>query len=85
MPVFYYAVIPILLLSGCSGAPSFALVGSYFPAWLVFIFIAILLTLIIRVVFIRLGIDDILRFRLLIYTCLALSLCFAALWLLFSP
>ena len=83
MPVFY--LMPLLLLSGCRGAPSFALAGSYFPAWLVFIFIAILATLLIRVVFIRLGIDDVLHFRLFIYPCLALGLCLAALWLLFLP
>lgn len=80
MPLFLYALLP-LLASGCSGAPSFAIAGSYFPAWLVFSFTSILLTLLIRVVFIRLGIDDVLRFRLFVYVCIALSLCFISLLL----
>lgn len=81
MPLFLYALLPLLLLSGCGGAPSFAIAGSYFPAWLVFSFTSILLTIVIRVVFIRLGIDDALRFRLFVYVCIALSLCFISLLL----
>lgn len=85
MPFIYLMPLLAALLSGCARAPSFAVAGSFFPAWLIFIFIAILVTLLIRVVFIKTGLDDVLRFRLLIYSCLALGLCFAALWLLFLP
>lgn len=72
------------LVAGCQRAPSFALVGSYFPAWLIFILLATLVTIVIRFVFIRLGIDDALRFKLLVYACIALSLCFGALLLFFT-
>ena len=57
--------------------------GSYFPAWLVFAFIAVMLTVLIRVVLIRLGIDDVMRFKLVVYIALALGICFAALWLFY--
>lgn len=85
MPVMCFLPLFALLLSGCTRAPSFVVAGSFFPAWLIFIFVAILITLLIRVVFIKIGLDDVLRFRLLVYSCLALGLCFAALWLLFLP
>lgn len=85
---FYYAFLilaPLFLISGCSvGAPSFTMAGSYFPAWLIFAFVAIILTVLIRIVLIRLGIDDAMRFKLFIYTALALGICFAALWLFFG-
>ena len=84
MPFIYLAPLFVVLLSGCARAPSFVVAGSFFPAWLIFIFIAILITLLIRVVFIKIGLDDVLRFRVLVYSSLALGLCFAALWLLFS-
>lgn len=84
---FYYVLISVslFLIGGCThGAPSFTMAGSYFPAWLIFAFVAIILTVLIRVVLIRLGIDDVLRFKLFIYTALALGICFAALWLFFG-
>lgn len=67
-----------------AAAPSFAVAGSYFPAWIVFAFIAVILTVLIRVVFIRLGIDDVMRFKVFVYTALAMGLCFAALWVFFG-
>lgn len=67
-----------------SAAPSFTVAGSYFPAWIVFAFAAVLLTVLIRLVFIRVGIDDAMRFKVFVYAALALGLCFAALWLFFG-
>lgn len=37
-----------LLLTGCGRAPSFDLLGSFFPAWLVCVVVAILLTIVAR-------------------------------------
>lgn len=65
-------------------APSFTLAGSYFPAWILFAFIAVILTVLIRVVLIRLGIDDVMRFKVIVYAALAVALCFAALWLFYA-
>ena len=85
MPYVYLTPLLVLLLSGCARAPSFAVAGSFFPAWLIFIFVGILITLLIRVIFIKVGLDEVLRFRVLIYSSLALGLCYAGLWLLFLP
>ena len=37
-------VLALLLLTSCSRAPSFDIVGSFFPAWLVCLVVAIVLT-----------------------------------------
>ena len=79
--------LPVLfMLAGCSQgrAPSFLLFGSYFPSWLVGVAISIPLTLLVRWGLIRVGIDDVLPLRLLVYVCLGLifTMMFA---FLFSP
>ncbi len=42
--------VPLLLLSGCQQAPSFNVLGSYFPAWLFCLFVAMVLTVVARAV-----------------------------------
>lgn len=74
----------LTLLSGCSAVPSIYIAGSYFPAWLLSAVIAIVLTVLIRVAFIRIGIDDVLPLRLLVYVCTMLALTFATLLLFFE-
>lgn len=54
--------------------PSFSLFGAYFPSWMLCLLIAIIITLLLRVVFIRLGIDDILPFRLTAYTAIVIAI-----------
>ena len=39
-------VLVMLLLTGCGRAPSFDILGSFFPAWLVCLAVAIVLTII---------------------------------------
>jgi hypothetical protein len=46
--VRYWFVPSLLLLIGCGRAPSFDIMGSFFPAWLVCLVIAILLTVLTR-------------------------------------
>nr|WP_281389293.1 YtcA family lipoprotein [Parapusillimonas granuli] len=60
-------------LSGCAQAraPSFYMAGSYFPAWLLCAVIGIAGAAFTRVLFIRIGLDDILPLRLLVYSCIA--------------
>lgn len=82
-------VLPVLLvigLCGCSRteAPSFSLLGSYFPSWLACAFIGIIAAVIARILFIRIGIDDLLPWRLLVYVCLALAVAFTSSLLLFA-
>ena len=44
-----YSFVPsLLLLIGCGRAPSFDVLGSFFPAWIVCLVIAILLTVLSR-------------------------------------
>lgn len=73
-------------LSGCvrAEAPSFSLMGSYFPSWLACAFIGVIAAVIARVVFIRVGIDDELPGRLFVYVCLALAVAFVCSLLLFA-
>jgi hypothetical protein len=43
----------LLFCTGCSQAPSFDIVGSFFPAWLVCIFVGLLLTVAARWLLLR--------------------------------
>lgn len=72
LPMFVAA---IFMLSGCNEtqAPAFPLFGSYFPSWIACAILGIVLAVIARVVLIRIGIDDMLPSRLLVYVCLALT------------
>lgn len=57
-------------------APSVPMFGSYFPSWLLCLFAGIVLTIVVRVVFIVIGLDDILRWRVPAYMSMALGLTF---------
>jgi len=69
-----------LLFTGCGRAPSFDVLGSFFPAWLVCLAVAILLTVLARWLFLRLRIP--LAPAILIYPSLTALFTFA-LWLIF--
>jgi hypothetical protein len=73
---------PLLLMAGCSRAPSFNILGSYFPAWILCGVIGILLTVVVRVVFVRLEFEKELSPLILVYPCMALFFTFS-IWLLF--
>lgn len=73
---------PWLLATGCSRAPSFNILGSYFPAWILCGVIGILLTVVVRVVFVRLDFEKQLSPLILVYPCMALFFTFS-IWLLF--
>jgi len=51
--VFSVFVPALLLMTGCGRAPSFDILGSFFPAWLVCLVAAILLTVASRALLIR--------------------------------
>jgi YtcA family len=74
-----FALVP-LLFSSCTRAPSFDILGSFFPAWLVCLAAAVLLTIVARVILLRLRIAIVLPS--LAYPCLTASFTFL-LWLLF--
>ena len=74
---------PALLAAGCSRAPSFNILGSFFPAWIVCGVIGILLAVAVRLFFVHIKLEDKLLFPLiLVYPCLTLFFTFT-LWLLF--
>lgn len=73
-----------VLLVGCQRAPSFSIGGAYFPAWLLFALASVVATLLLRWLFIRIGIDDVLRFRPVVYCSIMLIFCLAALFIFFA-
>jgi hypothetical protein len=76
----YALILPSPLLAGCGRAPSFDVVGSFFPAWLVCLAIAVLLTILTRWLFLHLRIA--LVPQVLIYPTLTATFAFS-LWLIF--
>jgi len=68
------------LLAGCTRAPSFDIVGSFFPAWLVCLFLGILLAIFARWLLLRLKVSILLP--ILVYPSLAALFTFL-LWLIF--
>jgi hypothetical protein len=68
----------LLFCTGCSQAPSFDIVGSFFPAWLVCILVGVLLTVAARWLFLRLRV--VIALPVLTYPSLTALFTFA-LWL----
>jgi len=64
-------------LAGCApggaplGAPAISLFGAYFPAWLLCAFIGVIGAVLVRVAFIRVGLDDMFPVRLPVYVAVA--------------
>jgi hypothetical protein len=69
-----------LLLAGCERAPTFDVVGSFFPAWLFCLAVSILLTVLARWLFQHLGVA--VAPQILIYPSLTAAFAFT-LWLIF--
>lgn len=72
----------MLCAIGCSRAPSFNILGSFFPAWLLCGLLGIVLTVIVRLVFVRTGFEKELSPLILVYPCLAAFFTFS-IWLVF--
>ncbi|MCX5613854.1 YtcA family lipoprotein [Bombella saccharophila] len=49
------------------GAPSFPIVGAYFPAWLICLVIGAVGSVLLRTIFLALHVDGLLRFHLVTY------------------
>ena len=73
-------VFACLAVTGCERAPSFDILGSYFPGWLVSLTVALLLTVVARFLLLRLKIE--LAAPIVVYPSLLAGLTFF-LWLLF--
>lgn len=57
-------------------SPSVPLFGAYFPSWLICAFMGTLGAIGVRVVFVRVGIDDLLPWRLPVYVSMASAIAF---------
>ena len=57
-----------------SGAPSFPIVGAYFPAWMLCCLIGITGAFIGRTVFVRVGLDAILPVKFFVYASIGLMI-----------
>jgi hypothetical protein len=63
--------IQTLFLTGCRPGPSVDLLGSFFPAWMLALVIGIVITLLLRQLFILMDLDPYLAPRGLVYVALA--------------
>lgn len=82
-----FLIAPIMVslsvaLSGCGRAPTFNIVGSFFPAWLVCMVAGIVLAALVSWILTRYKLEDRLAWPMLVYPCLAAFFSFT-LWLLF--
>ncbi len=77
-----FCVALIAGLSGCQRAPSFSLLGSFFPVWLFCAMAGILLAFLVHLLLLRLRWDDQLAPSLLVWPALA-TLFSLGLWLVF--
>ncbi len=68
--------------AGCSRAPTFNILGSFFPSWILCGVLGIVLAVAVRQVFVRIKFEQELSPLILVYPCLALFFTFS-IWLLF--
>ncbi len=71
-------ILAALLLTGCGRAPSFDVLGSFFPAWLACLVLGVVLTVVARWLLVRLNIE--IALPVLTYPSLTAVFAFA-LWL----
>ncbi len=70
-----------IMLAGCSDAPSQAILGSYFPSWMICALIGIAAAVLFRLVLVAAGLDKALPAPLVVYLALTANFAFVA-WLL---
>ena len=75
-------VASVLSATGCSRAPSFNILGSFFPAWLLCGILGALLAGVTRLILVRIDFEKELSPLILVYPCLAAFFTFT-IWLLF--
>jgi len=71
-----------ILLAGCSRAPTFNILGSFFPAWLVCILIGMVMAAVAYRVLVWLKLDQAIRWTIVVYPSIALFVA-CLLWLIF--
>jgi hypothetical protein len=69
-------------LTGCSRAPSFNILGSFFPAWLICMVAGIVLASVAYSLLVRFKLEKSIQWTIIVYPCLAAFFAFT-LWLVF--
>ena len=72
----------LIFLTGCQGAPSINLLGSFFPGWMLCMILGVIGALLLRRVFIKTNIDAHLPLPAFVYLCLWIFITLLS-WLLF--
>jgi hypothetical protein len=78
----FAVVVYLIFLTGCRGAPSINMLGSFFPGWMLCMILGLIGALLLRQVFIKKNIDAHLPLRGFIYFCLWVFITLLS-WLLF--
>jgi hypothetical protein len=71
----------LLSLTGCSSAPSRNILGSYFPSWMICVLIGAGVTIVIRGILVKVGVDKELPAPIVVYLAFTIAFSFGA-WLL---
>jgi protein AaeX len=82
LPCLCFTSTSLISLTGCQGAPSVSLMGSFFPGWMLCMALGLMGALLLRQAFIKIGVEPYLGPRPVIYFCLWLLIALGA-WLLF--
>lgn len=75
------AILLATAMAGCGRAPTFNILGSFFPSWLICLVAGVILAAIANRIFIRLALDKEILWPVVVYPCLALLFA-CALWLI---
>jgi YtcA family len=71
----------VAALTGCGRSPTFNILGSFFPSWLICLVAGILLATIANRIFARFALDEEILWPVVVYPCLALFFT-CTLWLI---
>jgi YtcA family len=72
----------VIELAGCRRSPTFNILGSFFPSWLICLFAGVVLSAVSNRIFVRFSLDKEILWPVVVYPSIALfSAC--ALWLIF--
>ncbi len=69
-------------LAGCRLAPTFNILGSFFPSWLICLFVGIIVAVIANRLFARFALDKEILWPVVVYPCIALLFA-CTIWLIF--
>jgi hypothetical protein len=76
-----FRLVPLLLVSGCARSPSFNVLGSYFPGWIICMVAGVLVASLLHVLIKRTGLEHRIPALPLFYSSLTLFIA-CTLWLI---